>query len=242
MRALLFLAALVGCTAEPSAPLPDPTEAEVPAGIALVELFTSEGCSSCPPADAVLTRIASEPQPGVLALAFHVDYWDRLGWRDPFGSAAFSDRQRTYAPTLDRRVYTPQVIVNGTHGMVGSREREVRQAISDALAVPAEAVLTLTATRAGETVTATPHVQDPQDGTVLHVTLVQREARTDVTRGENGGRQLEHSNVVRAMKTLEPGASSVRLDVPPEAGGMFVAAWAQEGATGRVLGLATAEL
>lgn len=243
MRVLVLLATLMGCAAEPTPPAdPPPPDPEPPTGNALVELFTSEGCSSCPPADAALARLVEEDSPGVLALAFHVDYWDRLGWRDPFGAAAYSERQRAYAPTLDRRVYTPQAVVNGTQGLVGSREAQLRQAIAEALSTPVEAPVTLTATRSGNTVTAMPSVETIPEGAVLHVALVQRSAQTDVARGENRGRRLAHTNVVRALATVAHDASSVRLDVPPEAGEVFVAAWAQAGETGRVLGLATAEV
>ena len=100
----------------------------------LVELFTSQGCSSCPPADRVLAKLAKEAEAGdlpIVALSFHVDYWNRLGWKDPYSDAAFSQRQRIYASKLpDQRVYTPEIVVNGSSGHVGSRESEVRSAIN----------------------------------------------------------------------------------------------------------------
>lgn len=243
MRVLALLLVLAGCAADPVPPAEPPvSEPDPPAGFALVELFTSEGCSSCPPADAALARLVEEDRPGVLALAFHVDYWDRLGWRDPFGSAAYSERQRAYAPMLDRRVYTPQAVVNGTRGLVGSRERELHEAIETALATPAELDLLLNVRRNDEEVIVSVSASRPPEGAVLYVALVQRSAATDVPRGENRGRRLTHVNVVRALTSVEPGSGPVRLLVPREAGEVFVAAWAQEGMTGRVLGVATEEV
>src|ERR1700756_302855 len=97
----------------------------------LVELFTSEGCSSCPPADALLAELAGRPD--VLALSFHVDYWDRLGWRDPFSSPAATERQQRYAELLRlATVYTPQMVVDGKWQAVGSDRAEVEQALGSA--------------------------------------------------------------------------------------------------------------
>src|SRR5581483_8973602 len=102
----------------------------------LVELFTSEGCSSCPPADQLLAKLESQqPVSGVhiIALSEHVDYWDRLGWRDPFSSAQFSQRQQVYSQVLrDSGPYTPEMVVDGATGFVGSESREALQAIATA--------------------------------------------------------------------------------------------------------------
>ena len=231
--------------AEPSRALP-PAAHEAEPGVALVELFTSEGCSSCPPADDALARLVAEGHPGVIALAYHVDYWDHLGWRDPYGSAAHSARQRRYAPTLDRRVYTPQAVVNGTTGVVGSRERALREIVGRALASPQEVPLAVRVRREGGAVTVTPEAAGAvPEGAVVRAALVQREAATDVARGENGGRRLEHVHVVRDLAA--GAAGPLALAVPPEAagleaGGLFVAAWVQEGETGPVLGATTAEI
>jgi hypothetical protein len=135
-------------TTEP-APVPD---AEAPAERpVLLELFTSQGCSSCPPADRVLSRLNEEAKSGdllVVALSFHVDYWNRLGWTDPYSDAAYSQRQRIYARKLgDNRVYTPELVVDGRTGHVGSREGEVRQAIKSASArqqvIPVDVIVVL---------------------------------------------------------------------------------------------------
>ncbi|MEL6615571.1 MAG: DUF1223 domain-containing protein, partial [Bacteroidota bacterium] len=231
---LLSLLAATGCIREsaPAESIPEASGAapEAPAGVALVELYTSEGCSSCPPADDALARLVAEDRPGVIALAFHVDYWDRLGWRDPFGLPEFSARQRRLAPTLDGRVYTPQAVVNGTVGFVGSREPTLHEAVDAALAEPVTVPLALSASREGNRVTVTPEASGAvPEGARLHVALVQREAQTAVTRGENGGRTLDHTNVVRDLQVVSPEAETVPLAVPPDAGAVFVAAWLQPG-------------
>ena len=243
MRLLLALLALAGCTAEPAPNPPVVPVSEAPsAGVAVVELFTSEGCSSCPPADEALADLVEAAEPGVIALSFHVDYWNRLGWRDPFSSAEISARQRAYAPTLDGRVYTPQAVVNGTEGLVGSRRSALRAAVQQALARPAPVSVSPTASRRGDTVTVATDVQGAIEGAVLHVALVQKRAVTDVARGENGGRRLAHANVVRAMERVAVGSGPVRLAVPEDAGEVFVAAWVQTGRVGEVLGAATARI
>src|SRR5690349_4207594 len=105
-------------------------------GFAVVELFTSEGCSSCPPADKLLAELAHKP--GVYALEFHVDYWNSLGWRDPYSAAAYSNRQRDYGD----EVYTPQMVVNGTNVFVGSNRQSAEAAITSALAAAPRVSLT----------------------------------------------------------------------------------------------------
>src|SRR5262245_9342561 len=123
------------------------------ARFALLELFTSEGCSSCPPADALLARLASEARNAgrrVYALSFHVDYWDRLGWKDRYSSAAYSKRQGEYARRFRlASLYTPQLVVNGEQEMVGSDARSVEAALRAALARPAQTRIAITATARG---------------------------------------------------------------------------------------------
>ena len=249
LSASVFCAPLVlAACADPSARGPAaagaPSQAEAPPGVAVVELFTSEGCSSCPPADAVLARLADEAAPGVLPLAFHVDYWDRLGWRDPYGSPAHSERQRAVAASLDGRVYTPEIVVNGTVGVVGSREGQVRDAIRAALQTAPSAAVELAATVRGREVRVAPRVTGAPEGARLHVALVQRAAEQEVTRGENTGRTLRHANVVRAFETVDPAAPSVALALPDglAPAGAFVVAYVQAARTGPVLGAGSAPL
>lgn len=192
-------------------------------GVAVVELFTSEGCSSCPPADAVLARLAADARDRGLAvypLAFHVDYWDRLGWRDPYSSKANTDRQYAYAAALGAagQVYTPQMVVNGTAAFTGSNGREADRQVAAALGRPppaAAVAMKAEATDAGA-VRVGYDVSGAPAGAVLNVAVVERGLETKVPRGENAGRTLRHENVVRAFEVipLDKAAGSVEVKVP----------------------------
>ncbi|ODN70282.1 DUF1223 domain-containing protein [Methylobrevis pamukkalensis] len=167
---------------------------------AVVELFTSQGCSSCPPADAVLGRLATDPD--ILALSYAVDYWDYLGWRDTFASTENSARQRDYAMSRgDNAVYTPQAVVNGQVHVIGSKEAKIRGEIAaqgEGLKVDVTAVLA--GDRLIVTLPAVPklHGEDPT------IWLVTYEHAADVTiaRGENTGRTVTYTNVVRRLQPI----------------------------------------
>lgn len=179
----------------------------------LVELFTSEGCSSCPPADRLLRELVEkQPLDGVevLGLSFHVDYWNHLGWRDPFSSAAWSERQRRYATELgERTVYTPQLIVGGKHSVVGSDRRKVLAAIQEVTSQPPQA-LEVTLVPAGSTrqwrVTVKGRsggaARSPDSRHRLSVALVEDGLSVAVRRGENAGRALSHVAVVRHLQNV----------------------------------------
>jgi hypothetical protein len=162
----------------------------------VLELFTSEGCSSCPPADALLREFA-ESRVDVLPLAFHVTYWDYLGWRDPFALPIATERQRAYDARLPGgTVYTPQLVIDGTREAVGSERGAVLTAIDRALPSAREEV-SLSIRRANESV-----VIDVGAGSGLgtvYVVSYDRVHRTAVGRGENGGRTLVEANVVRSF-------------------------------------------
>lgn len=228
-----------------------PADAPPPEPFALVELFTSEGCSSCPPADQLMSELAA-PGPAsrrVLCVAFHVDYWDHLGWKDPFASAAFTQRQRGYAASLkDDRVYTPQAIVNGATGLVGSDRRKMTEAIDAALAVPATIRLDVSPTdqiKPGQTlalaVKIAPVGKAPlPDDLRVFVALTEDRLTSRVTRGENQGRELAHSAVCRALADARidaAGSARLELTVPAAVNPAHarVIVWVQQGATGRVL-------
>lgn len=177
-------------------------------GVAVVELFTSEGCSSCPPADALLSKIITETAKDgrlVFAIAHHVDYWDRLGWRDKFSSAAASARQEAYARSLKLDgIYTPQMIVNGRAEFVGSDAPRARREIDAALATPTTAAVELTVRVTNETTVAVDYtVTGAPPGATLQLFLVERGLTTKVARGENAGRDLPHDNVARGSASVD---------------------------------------
>jgi hypothetical protein len=191
-----------------------------PTGVAVVELFTSEGCSSCPPADAFLAKLVNEGRDHVYPLAFHVDYWDTPQWRDAFSDARFSRRQEGCAKASGSRdVYTPQMIVNGSKGFVGSDEQVARSEIAAALKQKAAVSLELAVRRSAGQVTVDCKTDAAGVGKMLNLALVERGIRRKIGGGENAGRSLSHENVVRAfesMKTTGP-RSTVSLVIPAAA-------------------------
>jgi hypothetical protein len=181
-----------------AAPASWPIAAAPAATNVLLELFTSEGCESCPPADERLIELVrTQPLPGVriVALSEHVDYWDRLGWVDPFSSALFTKRQEAYGKALRTETYTPQAVIDGRAAMIGSSRAEVLAAIRKAAAAP----------KATVELTFTPDLQitippNPlaADGDVFLVVTEDR-LTSNVRRGENQGRTLHHDAVTRRV-------------------------------------------
>jgi hypothetical protein len=178
----------------------------------VVELFTSEGCSSCPPADALLTDLAGRGD--VLPLAFHVTYWNSLGWRDPFSFEGATSRQANYAAQLGGGSYTPEIVVDGRRGMVGSERGAVTAAIA-ASKGPAEAAVHVG--RGGEGVTISVG-SSGGNGRILLIGF-DPQHQTPVGRGENSGRTLVESNIVRSMRTVGTySGAAVQMTVPRGAG------------------------
>jgi hypothetical protein len=173
---------------------------------AVVELFTSEGCSSCPPADEVLAELADDAKKNgrrVFPMEFHVDYWNYLGWKDPFSLSASSKRQEQYGTALHvNQSYTPQMIVNGTTEFIGSDRRQARKAIGDALALTAQASAVLRINVDGERKKIGYQVSGAPKDAVLCIAVVESGLISQVHRGENVGRTLSHANVVRKFVTL----------------------------------------
>jgi hypothetical protein len=186
------------------------TSAQMPVPV-VIELFTSEGCSSCPPADDVLTRLVSnQPVAGaqIIALGEHVDYWDHLGWRDAFSSATFSRRQTEYADRVFRKgnIYTPQLVINGRQEVVGSDYGGAVAAISKAAKTPARLRVTLNVDNAPNPTAsisvATADGSPFKNASEVWLAVVENGLTTKVARGENGGRTLQHSAVVRTIRDL----------------------------------------
>jgi hypothetical protein len=190
----------------------------------VVELFTSQGCSSCPAADRLLTDLGEEGLDGieVIPLSFHVDYWNYIGWTDPFSSAEWSQRQRRYARAFEAdRVYTPQLVVDGHGEGVGSDRREVRRLVAEAAARPARATVSLHSLGGP----AAPGVgiearldSAVERGADLVLAVVETGLTTEVGSGENARRTLRNDHVVRRLfdvARLEPG-DTVRLELPLE--------------------------
>jgi hypothetical protein len=215
----------------------------------LVELFTSEGCSSCPPADALLIKLNElQPIPGVtvIALEEHVDYWDRQGWRDPFSSAEFTERQRHYGEWLHTdSPYTPQMLVDGQSELMGSDSRKALSELARAgRAAKIPVRLTLREKSAGQ-VSLAVAIDAGSSGDVL-LAITESGLATDVARGENAGHNLKHSAVVRKLipigklksgKTFaaDPVVKFAREWKPENLGAVV---FVQERSSGKVLGAA----
>jgi hypothetical protein len=170
----------------------------------LAELFTSEGCSSCPPADQLLqTFDRLQPVDGarIIVLSEHVDYWDRQGWRDPFSQPLFTSRQQQYASVLSSEVYTPQLVIDGREQVLGNDRAAAQKAIARAAAKP-KTPITVSAVRDGDTAVVTVHFDAPLDGrNELWIAIADESAHSNVTRGENSGRALTHIAVVRKLQS-----------------------------------------
>jgi hypothetical protein len=225
----------------------------------VVELFTSEGCSSCPPADEVLSKLdKSQSIQGieVIALGEHVDYWNKLGWIDPYSSAEFSTRQSRYADAFGQEsVYTPQMIVDGRDEFVGADWNKAREAITRAARLPKAKVELLAASSSNETnkdLKLSIHINDiPQittgDTADVLLAITESNLRSEVSRGENAGRYLRHTAVVRSLSVLGnvsagqqsfEAKSTASLNVGWQRDNLRAVVLVQERRTRRVLGAA----
>jgi hypothetical protein len=204
--ATLALAAFVSCrsgaTSLTEARADEPSGAD--GGVAVVELFTSEGCSSCPPADDVLANLAESRDRRIYPLAFHVDYWDELGWPDRFAAHAYTARQQAYSQALGLMgAYTPQMIVGGTEEFTGSDRGRADAALARALSHPAKLRLSIQSRSASQDAATVDYtVSEVPAGAVLNVAVVEHRATTLVRSGENAGKTLRHANVVRGFVSV----------------------------------------
>ncbi|MGA8810657.1 MAG: DUF1223 domain-containing protein [Thermoanaerobaculia bacterium] len=179
----------------------------------VVELFTSQGCSSCPPADALIHDIANDPslRGRVIPLAFHVDYWDSLGWRDPFSSSEWTQRQARYARTMHlNSAYTPQAVVNGAREFVGSNRSAMSAALEKASNEKRDEI-TLTARREGNSLIATVHASVPANDDLL-LAIVEDGVVTKIEHGENAGRTITNDAIVRKLVRVTGQTATVPVD------------------------------
>ena len=233
-----------------------------PGSPVLVELFTSEGCSSCPPADALLIRLDTELSVSgaqVIVLSEHVDYWDRLGWRDPFSSKAFTDRQGAYRQALGEPAsYTPQMVVDGGAALVGSLESEALETIAQAAAAPKAAMhLHPTAVMGTDAVALQirianlPRLAGDETADVW-LAVTETGLATNVLRGENARRRLRHAAVARRLERLGtlpavmPTSYEIAITVPLDPSWnrdqLRLVGFIQEATSKRVLGAAQVSL
>lgn len=198
----------------------------------VLELFTSEGCSSCPPADALLNSLAGRAD--LLPLAFHVTYWNSLGWRDPYSMEAATSRQTLYAARLGGGTFTPEMVVDGQRGMVGSENDQVADAIRAARSA-AETALPVRLSRSGRALAVAIGAGEGH-GRILLVGFDPHH-ETQVGRGENSGRTLNESNIVRSMRTVgQYTGAAAQISVPQGEGAD--AAVIVQASDGRILGAA----
>ncbi|RAO10339.1 DUF1223 domain-containing protein [Micromonospora noduli] len=220
-------------------------------GFAVVEMFTSQGCNSCPPAEELLSEIerdARDRGQNVFTLGFHVDYWDDLGWPDQFADAAYTARQEAYARAFGTRgLYTPQMVVNGTVEFVGSDRRRTAAAIMSAMASTATTPLALSIANLGnDRVMVDYRTEQPPERAVLQVAVVERDLTSEIARGENAGRTLRQDNVVRAFRSvgLDAERGQVELATPPglDPGSASVVGYVQENGERAIVGATAIDL
>ncbi len=260
MKALLvslLLSMVTGCSAQAvERSGPGIGKDDVPKAVSrtpvLVELFTSEGCSSCPPAEDLLARFDRE-QPfenaELITLAFHVDYWDDLGWKDKYASALYTQRQRIY----DRKfrtgqIYTPQMVVDGEIEFVGSREKEARKSIEKSVKAPKASIkLSIDEMKLRISITDIPS----REQATVYVAFAEDALGSDVKAGENAGKTLEHVSVVRELRAVGlipkddqefEAAVPLRLDPDWNINNIRIIVFIQENSTRRVHGVSRISL
>jgi hypothetical protein len=184
----------------------------------VLELFTSEGCSSCPPAEDLLAKLVKE-NPSVIALSFHVDYWDRLGWKDAYSDAKYTERQNAYANHfMIESIYTPQLVINGQYEGVGSNKSFAEESIQKAeVEMPATILSVQNEKQKDNSVTFDILANGMLDKTNLVAALVEKKASTPVKAGENRGVTISHTNIVRDFKTVDAAShATLTLKIPAD--------------------------
>ena len=206
----------------------------------VVELFTSQGCSSCPPADALLAELAARDD--IITISFHVNYWDYIGWKDPFATEWSTQRQYAYAKVLGRGYpYTPQMVVDGKHDVVGSHRAKVANVLVSSMA-EADNRISLSLSRNGDELVITLPSATAAEPLELWMVRYSGPHETKVARGENRGATLINTHIALAMESLgrwDGEAGEIRAEIPlPEDQEGGIAVWLQEPSAGAILGAA----
>ena len=247
--------ALLAAPLKPQAATTDISGSTAPSSVSIVELFTSEGCSSCPPADSLLRQInLKRTNAGqlIVGISEHVTYWNDLGWKDPYSSPTFTERQSDYASRLSSEgSYTPQMVFNGRDQFVGSDGSALERALRDDIRKEHVALRIVSSTNSSDGVDVKFSVAgNPSKPLDIIAVLADDTDRSYVLRGENSGRQLQHVSVARSLTRVatlrDDGEHSVHVSLPGEAengaAGHHLILFAQEPHQGAILGAATMPL
>jgi len=204
---------------------------------AVVELFTSQGCSSCPPADRILGELAKDPS--VIAMSMPIDYWDYLGWKDTLADARFSARQKAYSRMRgDREVYTPQAVINGSVHVIGSDRAGIEEAIDSTQKADGVMSVPVTMTKTGKQITVSVAASNKSPAAMQHgevwLCSISKAVPISIARGENRGRELTYYNVVRSLMKVgdwngSPGSWTLPLDSVEREGVDAAVAYVQDG-------------
>ncbi|WP_431244438.1 DUF1223 domain-containing protein [Flavobacterium sp. P21] len=212
-------------------------------------MFTSEGCSSCPPADELIGKIQQEyKQSPVYILSYHVDYWDRLGWKDIFSSAEYTKRQHQYSDWFGTEtIFTPQILINGKAEYIAAQESLVKAGIKKALSKPATVNIALNASQTASKLTVSYKIEGSFKNSRLMMALIQKSAVSNVKRGENANRVLSHFQIVQKLQNTAlkaDAAGNVSLNLPKNInrGEFEVIGFVQDITTGAILGASKATL
>lgn len=211
-------------------------------GFVVLELFTSQGCSSCPPADVVLGEYAAQDNPNIIPLAFHVDYWNYIGWKDPFSKAEFTNRQHNYASLLNAQGnYTPQLVINGKHELVGSYKNEIKNFVKEELALKNKYTISIKSAIVDQNVLTIDYETDVAAASnIVNVALVKKKEFTSIKRGENRGLNQTNYNIVydfksNAIHTKSNNKSSFKFNPDWQKDEFIAVAYVQNTKTGQIL-------
>lgn len=216
-------------------------------GFVIMELFTSQGCSSCPPADKILEKYVEENNPNIIPLAFHVDYWNYIGWKDPFSKSVFSDRQRVYNQNLNSSTYTPQLIINGKQQLVGSKESNIKKLVEDELKLTKNSTLSInTVEVANNEIKISYNIDNLKLSRFVNIALVKKKETTSIKRGENSGLTQTNYNIVTDFIVKDSKKSNTEAkftfsnSYKPE--DYFIVIYSQKEIGGEITGFSKAEI